>query len=87
MARSTPADGWDTRPHTEFFFDPQGGLWATCDVHHLGAEAFGPTGVARRATPEEANLAVLGGETAHSAAWREWRLNKGEGDEWDTLIA
>lgn len=75
---------------TVFFLDSHGGLWATCELNHPGAEAFGPTGVAREATPEEAGLAVQDGETAYSAARRAGRLVEGECEEWptwDTLIA
>ena len=37
-----------------FFVDSWGGTWVTCDASHPRAEAFGPRGVSRPTSPEEA---------------------------------
>ena len=68
---------------TVFFFDSHGGLWVTCEANHHAAVAFGPSGVARPATLEEAGIR-LPGATAYSAAMAERRVVSGE--DWEVLM-
>ena len=65
-----------------FFFDSWGSLWETCSpgVH---AVAFGPTGTARVAASQDADLEQHDDETQWSAAERAGRIVRG--DEWDVL--
>lgn len=43
-------------PEPIFFFDSHGRLWGTCAPNHPDACAFGPSGIARPASNEEAGL-------------------------------
>jgi len=59
----------------EKFFDSWGGLWETCDASAPGAEAFGPTGIARR---------VEGPSAAEAAAQDRYMPAEGL-DDWPLL--
>lgn len=65
------------------FFDSNGQAWTPCAGNDAGAEAFGPTGIARALMPAEiaAHHLDMGG-TPWAAAVRSGRLVEGE---WDTL--
>ena len=66
-----------------FFFDSHGGLWATCTSNTIGAEAFGPTGIARRAALREIGVPHLHFSTDVAAVAAEDRIENGE--EWSTV--
>jgi hypothetical protein len=57
-----------------FFFDSWGDLHVTCSSSDPSAAAFGPTGVSRRASPQEVGLEVMEGESAYTAALRLGRV-------------
>lgn len=64
-----------------YFFDTNGDLWATCDADEYGADAFGPTGCARRIYVQ-----TNPGMTPWSEAECMGVLVRAEhGDEFDTL--
>ena len=84
----------DEKADQVFFFDSHGGLHVTLprgmmyeECMALGAAAFGPAGISRRASDEEAGLVRRPGETAWAAAHRLGRLRQAEADtlDWDTL--
>lgn len=67
------------------FFDTDGRLWITCSSSEPGAEAFGPSGVARRAARGELGLTWSEEETAWVSAKRQGWLIPGDEGEWETL--
>jgi hypothetical protein len=69
---------------TTHFFDPHGSLWATCDGDAFGAEAFGPTGIARRASLKSIGVPDGDFATDFLAVAAEDRVHHGE--EWSTVL-
>jgi hypothetical protein len=69
------------------FFDSNGQAWTPCTGNDAGAEAFGPTGIARALMPAElAALRLDVGGTPWASAVRSGRLVEGpEEGGWDTL--
>ena len=67
-----------------FFFDSWGGLWTTCDGYHPDAQAFGPSGVSRRATDQEAELPESPDQTPWSVANSLGRIEETE-EGWSFL--
>ena len=84
-----------------FFFDSHGGLWATCSADTDGAVAFGPTGIARYVSTDEAvslGLEIYTADgidndgninwvhrTAFAAAAAAGRVDEGEEDDFAVL--
>ena len=65
------------------FFDSNGQAWTPCAGNDAGAEAFGPTGIARPLRAAEVSVLRLDvGGTPWASAVRSGRLVEGE---WDTL--
>jgi hypothetical protein len=65
------------------FFDAHGRAWKACSADDADAVEFGPSGVARPITDEEAKSLGLDGEvTHHMAAYLDGRIVWGD---WDLL--
>ena len=72
-------------PTVNYFFDSHGGLYAPCLPAHPEAIAFGPTGTARRAQPEEVGgLFADGGRSPWAVAMAENRIVV-DADGWNWL--
>jgi len=73
---------------TVHFVDSHGGLWVTCQGHQPGAEAFGPSGIARECGWAEFLGASLDGEVGLRAARKLGFTVTEPGDctEWECVL-
>ena len=70
------------------FFDSWGQAWTPCTGDDQGAEAFGPTGIARMLTEDELGQhgLLLWGRSPWAAAYKSGRLLMArEFHQWDEL--